>query len=102
MKSSLVLLIYLLSLSFFYSCGETEDPEVAPTIASTEVYVPTNIIGDTWVPLSDTYVTELLNLQVPSSLNGVRIQNYYKNTSTPYFSKSTGTSRKFEPFSRMN
>ena len=65
MKSSLVLLIYLLSLSFFYSCAETEDPEVAPMIASTEVYIPTNLIGDTWVPLSDTYVTELLNLQVP-------------------------------------
>ena len=65
MKSSLVLLIYLFSLSFFYSCAETEDPEVAPTIASTEVYIPTNLIGGPWVPLSNTYVTELLNFQVP-------------------------------------
>ena len=65
MRSSLVLLISLLSLSFFfYSCGETED-EVSPTIASTEVYIPTGTLDDDWIPLSNTYVTELLKFEVP-------------------------------------
>ena len=70
MKSSFVLWIYLLSLFFFfYSCGETED-EVPPMIAPTEIYIPVNITtytvgGDTWVPLSKAYATELRRLEVP-------------------------------------
>lgn len=65
MKSILILLLSFLNLSFFYSCGNTEDPEVAIPITETEVYIPTNTTNDTWVLLSDTYVTELLKLEVP-------------------------------------
>ena len=65
MKSTLILRLCLcvLCLSFFYSCGETDDTEVAPTI----VYLssPTDPPDETWVPLSEAYVTELLELEVP-------------------------------------
>ena len=64
MKTILILLICFLNLSFFYSCGETEDPEVYNPVAEDAVYIPDTII-DEWTLLSDDYVAELMELEVP-------------------------------------
>jgi len=86
MKSILILLTCLLSLSF-YSCGETEDTDIPHRTAVIKAHIPTNTpdtltnlpwvstdapTDTTWVStdvpwfnLSDDYVAELKQLEVP-------------------------------------
>ena len=64
MKSIFIFLTCFLSLSFFYSCGDTEDADVLKPIAETEAYIPDNS-PETWIVLSDEYVAELMKLEMP-------------------------------------
>ena len=74
MKSIPILLISLLSMSIFYSCGETEDTEVYSPVAAREVYIPTDTT-DEWVPLSDDYVAELMKLEIPLDFEEIEDPN---------------------------
>ena len=67
MKSIVILFISLLSLSVFYSCGDTEDADISNPIAETETEA--NILAkppdETWIVLTDEYVAELMELEIP-------------------------------------
>lgn len=67
MKSIVILFISLLSLFLFYSCGDTEDADVPNPIAETEIEA--NILAkppdETWIVLTDAYVAELMELEIP-------------------------------------
>ena len=67
MKSIFILFLSLLSLSIFYSCGDTEDADVLKPIAETEteVIIPHNPPDETWIVLTDEYVAELMELEIP-------------------------------------
>lgn len=77
MKSILILLICLLSLSFFCSCGETEDTEVYTPVAAHEVYIPADTT-DEWVTLSDNNVAELMKLEIPLDFESIEDPNLRK------------------------
>ena len=64
MKSIFIFLTCFLSLSFFYSCGDTEDADVLKPIAETEAYIPDNS-PEAWIVLTDEYVAELMKLEMP-------------------------------------
>ena len=64
MKSIFIFLTCFLSLSFFYSCGDTEDADVLKPIAETEAYIPDNP-PEAWIVLTDEYVAELMKLEMP-------------------------------------
>ncbi|MDE0018092.1 MAG: hypothetical protein OXU51_18055 [Candidatus Poribacteria bacterium] len=66
MKNLLILFTCLLSLSLFFSCEETQNP-----IAEEEPFIPTLDIKEVskteeeWIPLSDDYLAELSELEIP-------------------------------------
>ena len=67
MKSIFILFISLLCFSVFYSCGDTEDAGIPKPIAETETEA--NILAkppdETWIVLTDEYVAELMELEIP-------------------------------------
>ncbi|MCY3551397.1 MAG: hypothetical protein OXH39_13135 [Candidatus Poribacteria bacterium] len=67
MKRIVILFISLLSLSLFYSCGDIEDADIPNPIAETEIEA--NILAkppdETWIVLTDEYVAELMELEIP-------------------------------------
>lgn len=67
MKSIFILLIGLLSLPVFYGCGDSEDTDFSNPIVETEAEV--NILAkspdETWIVLTDAYVAELMELEIP-------------------------------------
>ena len=65
MKTIFILFIGLLSLSVFYGCGDPEDADVPNPLAETEAYIPTNTTDETWILLTDEYVAELMELEIP-------------------------------------
>ena len=67
MKSIFILFISLISLSIFCSCGDTEDADVLKPIAETEAeaQIPDNSTDETWIVLTDEYVAELMELEIP-------------------------------------
>ena len=67
MKSIFILFIGLLSLPVFYGCGDTEDADLPNPIAETEaeVNIPANPPDETWIVLTDEYVAELMELEIP-------------------------------------
>lgn len=77
MKSILILLVCLLSVSFFYSCGGTEDTEVYTPVAEGEVAISADTT-DEWVTLSDNDVAELMKLEIP-----VDFEKFLEDTEDP-------------------
>ena len=67
MKSIFILFISLLSLPVFYGCGNTEDADLPNPITETEteVNIPANPPDETWIVLTDEYVAELMELEIP-------------------------------------
>lgn len=67
MKSIFILFIGLLSLPVFYGCGDTEDADLPNPIVETEVEVniPATPPDETWIVLTDEYVAELMELEIP-------------------------------------
>ncbi|MYG06046.1 hypothetical protein F4167_05405 [Candidatus Poribacteria bacterium] len=65
MKSILVFLTCFLSLSVFYSCGDTEYADVPNLITKTEGYTFTDTPDETWIRVSDDYIAELMELELP-------------------------------------
>lgn len=67
MKSIFILLIGLLSLPVFYGCGDSEDADLPNPIVETEteVIIPDNPPDETWIVLTDEYVAELMELEIP-------------------------------------
>ena len=67
MKSIFIFFIGLLSLSVFYGCGDTEDADLPNPIVETEaeVNIPANPPDETWIALTDEYVAELMELEIP-------------------------------------
>lgn len=67
MKSIFTLFMSLLCFSVLYSCGDTEDADIPNPIAETEIEA--NILAkppdETWIVLTDDYVTELMELEIP-------------------------------------
>ena len=67
MKSLFILFIALFCLSVLYSCGDTEDADILKPIAETEIEA--NILAkppdETWIVLTDEYVAELMELEIP-------------------------------------
>lgn len=67
MKSIFTLFISLLCLSILCSCGDSEDADVLKPIAETEIEA--NILAklpdETWIVLTDAYVSELMGLEIP-------------------------------------
>lgn len=77
MKKHTILQICILSISIFYGCGDGGDAETAPTSTITNppiltnTSIPTDSTDDTWVPLSEDYITELLETDVPPLISWV-------------------------------
>jgi hypothetical protein len=71
MKSILIFLTCFLSLSFFYSCGDTEDADVLDPITETDGYTFTDTLDETWILVSDDYVAELMELEIPPNFEPI-------------------------------
>ena len=65
MKSILISLTCFLSLAFFCSCGDTEDADIPDLITETEGYTFTDTVDETWIRVSDDYIAELMELELP-------------------------------------
>ena len=67
MKSIFIFFIGLLSLPVFYGCGDTEDADLPNPIVETEaeVNIPATLPDETWIVLTDEYVAELMELEIP-------------------------------------
>lgn len=67
MKSIFTLFISLFCLSILCSCGDIEDADIPNPIAETEIEA--NILAkppdETWIVLTDEYVAELIELEIP-------------------------------------
>lgn len=67
MKSIFTLFISLFCLSILCSCGDIEDADIPNPIAETEIEA--NILAkppdETWIVLTDAYVAELMELEIP-------------------------------------
>jgi len=72
MKSILIFLTCFLSLSFFYSCGDTEDADVPDLITETEEYTFTDTQDETWIRVSDDYIAELMELELPLNFESIK------------------------------
>ena len=70
MKSIFIFLTCFLSLSFFYSCGDTEDVDVLKPMAETEAHIPYNS-PETWIVLTDEYIAELMKLEIPLNIQEI-------------------------------
>ena len=74
MKSIVILFISLLSLSFFYGCGDPEDADILNPIA--EIETEGNILAkpsdETWIVLTDEYVAELMELEIPPDFEEIK------------------------------
>ena len=71
LKSILIFLTCFLSLSFFYSCGDTEDADVPDLITETEEYTFTDTPDETWIRVSDDYIAELMELELPPNFESI-------------------------------
>lgn len=71
MKSILIFLTCFLSLSFFYSCGDTEDADVLDPITETDGYTFTDTLDETWIRVSDDYIAELMELELPPNFESI-------------------------------
>ncbi|MDE0016667.1 MAG: hypothetical protein OXU51_10795 [Candidatus Poribacteria bacterium] len=73
--SILIFLTCFLSLSFFYSCGDTEDANLPDLITKTEGYTFTDTLTDTldetWIRVSDDYIAELMELELPPNFESI-------------------------------
>lgn len=74
MKSIFTLFITLFCLSIFCSCGDTEDADIPNPIAETEIEA--NILAkppdETWIVLTDAYVAELMELEIPPDFEEIK------------------------------
>ena len=71
MKSIFIFLTCFFSLSFFYSCGDTEDADVLDPITETDGYTFTDTLDETWILVSDDYVAELMELELPPNFESI-------------------------------
>lgn len=71
MKNILIFLTCFLSLSFFYSCGDTEDADVLNPTTETEGYTSTDTLDETWIRVSDDYIAELMELELPPDFESI-------------------------------
>lgn len=71
MKSILIFLTCFLSLSVFYSCGDTEDANLPDPITETEEYTFTDTLDETWIRVSDDYIAELMELELPPNFESI-------------------------------
>lgn len=77
MKKYTILQICILSISILYGCGDGGDAETDPTSTITNpailtnTPIPTDSTDDPWVPLSEDYITELLETDVPPLISWV-------------------------------
>ena len=69
MKSILISLTCFLSLAFFYNCGDTEDADIPDLITETEGYTFTDTVDETWIRVSDDYIAELMELELPPNFD---------------------------------
>ena len=74
MKSIVILFTSLLSLSVFYSCGDTEDANIPQPIAETEIEasILAKPSDETWIVLTDEYVAELMELEIPPDFEEIK------------------------------
>ena len=67
MRTISTFLTCLLSLVFWSGCGDTEDADIPNPIAETgtETNILANPSDETWIVLTDEYVAELMELEIP-------------------------------------
>lgn len=58
--------IYILCLSAFQNCREAEDTKITPAAPPfADTFSSTDTTNDAWTPVSEDYIIELINLEVP-------------------------------------
>ena len=70
MKSILIFVTCCLSLSFF-SCSDTEDADIPNLITETEGYTFTDTLDETWILVSDDYIAEVMELEIPPNFESI-------------------------------
>ena len=75
MKSIFTLFISFLCLSVFYNCGDTEDADLPNPITETETEanILAKLTDETWIVLTDEYVAELMELEIPPDFEDVSL-----------------------------
>ena len=74
MKSIFTLFISFLCLSVFYNCGDTEDADLPNPITETETEanILAKLTDETWIVLTDEYVAELMELEIPPDFEEIK------------------------------